>query len=53
MNIDRNEGRESANTESSGREAWVKPAVIHLRAGSAEAIPGDAVNDASLEMIGS
>jgi hypothetical protein len=53
MKIDRIDAPVSAEIESCGREAWVKPAVKHLRAGSAEAIPGDAVLDGSLETIGS
>jgi hypothetical protein len=51
MNPDRSD--EGSTPQTGLRKAWIQPAFNQLRAGSAEAIPGSVISDATLETIGS
>jgi hypothetical protein len=49
----RSEDQAKEQSGEVSRKAWTKPQFSHLRAGSAENIPGSTVSDATLETIGS
>jgi hypothetical protein len=53
MKLERPETRDADEFGRISRRAWTKPTLTPLRAGAAEAIPGTAISDATLETIGS
>lgn len=52
MNVDQSAHPAEAG-EAQLRRAWAKPSLARLRSGSAENTPGSAINDGSLETVGS
>ena len=53
MNTNEPQSRDSDPGELPARKTWAMPTVTRLRSGSADNMPGDAINDSPLETIGS